>query len=182
MRAGYEKIPIWLHVRHQLNKLCTDFIVILNAAASSLALPCLSDHGSADGWHATSTWWPCLVANTAQQIRPHAVLLFWLKTYLRSDLRALNCEKFSRGKCSQTPLDPTWLHTHSSFSPPNLKYLLPPLVEGEHWNVTRVFIHLHISTGTSEEQTPQGMHESKIHFQCRAHKNGPALMHLWLLS
>ena len=43
---------------------------------------------------------------TAQQIRLHAVLLFWLKTDLRSDLRALNCEKFSRGKCSQTPLDP----------------------------------------------------------------------------
>ena len=31
--------------------------------------------------------------NTAQQIRLHAVLLFWLKTDLRSDLRALNCEK-----------------------------------------------------------------------------------------
>ena len=31
---------------------------------------------------------------TAQQIRLHAVLLFWLKTDLRSDLRALNCEKF----------------------------------------------------------------------------------------
>ena len=65
--------------------------------------------------------------NTAQQIRLHAVLLFWLKTDLRSDLRALNCDKFSRGKCSHTPLDPTWLCTHSSFSPPNLKYLLPPL-------------------------------------------------------
>ena len=65
--------------------------------------------------------------NTAQQIRLHAVLLFWLKTDLRSDLRALNCDKFSRGKCSQTPLDPTWLCTHSSFSPPNLKYLLLPL-------------------------------------------------------
>ena len=62
--------------------------------------------------------------NTAQQIRLHAVRLFWLKTDLRSDLRAL---KFSRGKYSQTPLDPTWLRTHSSFSPPNLKYLPPPL-------------------------------------------------------
>ena len=70
--------------------------------------------------------------NTAQQIRLHAVLLFWLKTDLRSDLRALNYEKNFRRKCSQTPLDPTWLHTHSSFSPPNLKYLPLPLVEGEH--------------------------------------------------
>ena len=32
--------------------------------------------------------------NTAQQIRLHAVLLFWLKTDLRSDFRALNCDKF----------------------------------------------------------------------------------------
>ena len=66
--------------------------------------------------------------DTAQQIRLHPVLLFWLKTDLRSDLRALNYEKFSRGKCSQIPLDPMWLHTHSSFSPPNLKYLPPPLL------------------------------------------------------
>ena len=29
--------------------------------------------------------------DTAQQIRLHPVLLFWLKTDLRSDLRALNC-------------------------------------------------------------------------------------------
>ena len=40
--------------------------------------------------------------NTAQQIRLHAVLLFWLKTDLRSDLRALNCEKFST--CPHMPL------------------------------------------------------------------------------
>ena len=60
--------------------------------------------------------------NTAQQIRLHAVLLFWLKTDLRSNLGALNCEKFSRGKCSRTTLDPTWLRTHSSFSPPNLTH------------------------------------------------------------
>ena len=67
--------------------------------------------------------------NTQQQIRLHAVLLFWLKTDLRSNLGPLNCEKYSRGKCSQTaPLGPTWLHTYSSFSPPNLKYLPPPLL------------------------------------------------------
>ena len=46
--------------------------------------------------------------NTAQQIAKTAyckLLLFWLKTDLRSDLSALNCEKFSRGKCFQTSLD-----------------------------------------------------------------------------
>ena len=55
------------------------------------------------------------------QIRLHIVLLFWFKTAISEPW------KFSRGKCSQTPLDPTWLCTHSSFSPPNLKYLLLPL-------------------------------------------------------
>ena len=103
-----------------------NFTIVLNAAAISLAcLLCLSDHGE-------HRWLPdtqcqrggrVQFQNTAQQIRLHAVLLFWLKT----DLRALNCGNFSRGKCSHTSLDPTWLRTHSSFSPSNLKYLPPPL-------------------------------------------------------
>ena len=45
--------------------------------------------------------------NTTQQllqIRLHIVLLFWFKTDLRSNLRALNCEKCSRKKCYQIPL------------------------------------------------------------------------------
>ena len=79
-------------------------------------------HHSRDGWHATSMWCPGLVwlQNTAQQllqITMHIVLLFWIKTDLRSDLRALNLEKFSRRKCSQTSLDYAWLRTNSLFSP-----------------------------------------------------------------
>ena len=75
--------------------------------------------------------------NTAQQIRLHAVLLFWLETDLRSDLRALNCEKISREKRSQTPLDPAWLRIHLSFSLPNLKYLRPPLVRRSCFHMER---------------------------------------------
>ena len=42
--------------------------------------------------------------NTAQQIRLHTVLLFWFKTDLRSDLRALNC--VLRENAPRPPLDP----------------------------------------------------------------------------
>jgi len=48
---------------------------------------------------------------TAQQIRLHAVLLFWLKTDLRSDLRTLNCENFLGENAPRPP----WIHvvTHA---------------------------------------------------------------------
>ena len=68
--------------------------------------------------------------NTAQQIKLHAVLLFWLEIDLRSNLRALNCEKKNLGGGGEMLPDPsgsTWLRTRLSFSPSNLKYLPPPL-------------------------------------------------------
>ena len=80
VHAGYEKIPIWLHVRHQLNKLRTDFIIVLNAAAIYLARSAwvTTRAPMAD----TQRRGRVRLQNTAQQIRPRAILLFWLKTDL----------------------------------------------------------------------------------------------------
>ena len=87
-----------------------------------------------DDWHVS--WRMAISLPPCTLVR---LVAFGYKYGLRSDLGAPNFKIFSGGPCPQTPLGCACLCTHHHRFPPNLKYLLPPLLVTETFHQGQSF-------------------------------------------